>query len=223
MKYNSIAVILQVPLGHYLDESIYIAIFFMDCMIKEGSIVLPGDIVAMAEELIPGQGTFQDNGAIRSSMIGKFKVDRKKMLAVVEPLTGKPLILEEGNVVICEVKQVMDNLILTNIIHVAGKKRQIARESDAALFIANISDEFVTHPSTKYRIGDILRARIVKVDPLIQISTKGKEFGVIKAFCTNCRKPLIKKDNILECPVCGRKEERKMADDYGTGNIDRVI
>jgi len=192
-------------------------------MIKEGSVVLPGDVVAMAEELMPGEGTFQDDGAIRSSVVGKFRVDRKKLLAIVEPLTGQPLILKEGDTVICEVKQVMDNMVLTDIIHVAGKRRQIAREGDAALFIANISDEFVTHPSTKYRIGDIVRARIIKVDPLIQVSTKGREFGVIKAFCTNCRKPLIKRGNTLECPVCGRKEERKIADDYGMGNIDRVI
>ena len=202
---------------------IYIAKVFMDCMIKEGSVVMPGDVVAMAEELMPGDGTFQDDGAIRSSVIGRFKVDRKKMLAIVEPLTEKPLVLKEGDTVICEVKQWMDNLVLTDIIHVAGKKRQIAGEHDAALFIANISDEFVTHPSTKYRIGDIIRAKVIKVDPLIQISTKGKELGVIKAFCTNCRKPLIKKGNTLECPVCGRKEERKIADDYGMGNIDRVV
>jgi len=173
--------------------------------------------------LMPGHGTFQDNGVIRSSILGRFKVDRKNLLAIVEPLTGEPLVLKEGDIAICEVKQVMDNLVLTEILHIVGKKRQIAGEKDAALFIANISDEFVTHPNTKYRIGDIIRAKIIRVDPLIQISTKGKEFGVIKAFCTNCRKPLIRKGNMLECPVCGRKEERKIADDYGKGDIDRVV
>jgi len=192
-------------------------------MIKEGTIVAPGDVVAMAEELMPGHGTFQDNGFIRSSIIGKFRVDRKKLLAIVESLAEEPLLLKEGDTVICEVKQIMDNIILTDIIHVAGRKREIAGEKDAALFIANISNEFVSHPSTKYRIGDIIRGKVIKVDPLIQISTKGSAFGVIKAFCTNCRKPLIKKGNLLECPVCGRKEERKMADDYGMGKLDRVI
>ena len=192
-------------------------------MIKEGSIVLPGDMVAMAEELMPGKGTYQEEGVIRSYITGIFKVDRKNLRAIVEPVVNEPLILKEGDIIIGEIKQVMDNIVLVDILHVAGKKRQIARESDAALFIANISDEFVADLSTKYRIGDIIRARIIKVDPLLQLSTKGKEFGVIKAFCTNCRKPLIRKGNVLECPVCGRKEERKIADDYGEGNIDRVI
>lgn len=194
---------------------------FITLMIEEGSMVAPGDMVAMAEELMAGHGTFQDNRIIRSCIVGKFKVDRKNMLAIVEPLTSEPLILKEGDIVICEVKQIMDNMVITSIIHVAGKKRQIAGEKDGAIFISNISEEFVTHPNTKYRIGDIIRAKITKVDPVIQLSTKGKEFGVIKAFCTNCRNPLIRKGNMLECPVCMRKEERKIADDYGMGNLDR--
>ncbi len=192
-------------------------------MIKEGSTVLPGDKVAISEELQPGEGTYEKNGEIIASIIGRFRVDRQRMTAIVEPLTKIPLVLKAGDTAICEVKQLTEAMVIVRIIHIAGNKRQIAGEKDGAIHISNIADEFVDDIGKKYRIGDIIRAKIIRVEPAIQLSTKGKGFGTIKAYCTNCRNPLIRKNDLLECPSCGRMEERKMADDYGEGNLDRVI
>jgi len=185
--------------------------------------VLPGDKVAISEELQAGEGTYEKNGEIIASVIGKFKIDSQRMAAIVEPLAKMPLILKAGDTAICEVKQLTEAMVIVKIIHIAGNKRQIAGEKDAAIHISNISNEFVDNIGKKFRIGDIVRAKIIRVEPAIQLSTKGKEFGVIKAYCTNCRNTLIKKDNLLECLSCGKLEERKVADDYGEGNLDRVI
>ncbi len=195
----------------------------LHCMIKEGVIVLPGDKIATMEELMPGEGTFEDNGEIIASIIGKFFVDRKRMKAIIMPITNTPLTLKEGDTAICEIKQMAESLVIVKIIHIAGKERQIAGEKDAAIHISNICNEFVDDIGKKFRIGDIVRAKIIKVEPAVQLSTKGKEFGVIKAFCINCRNSLIRKNDLLECPVCGNVEERKIADDYGEGNLDRVV
>ncbi len=192
-------------------------------MIKEGSIVLPGDKIATTEELVAGEGTFEDRGDIIASIVGKFVVDKEKMKAIVIPTTDTPLILKKGDTAICEVKQISDSLVIVKIVHIAGKKRQIAGEKDAAIHISNISNEFIDDIGRKFRIGDIVRAKIIKAEPAIQLSTKDKRLGVIKAFCINCRNPLIRKNNLLECPICGHIEERKLADDYGEGNIDRVV
>ncbi len=192
-------------------------------MIEEGTLVMPGDEIAKAEELMAGIGTYEDNGVIRSSIIGLFKPDKEKLIAIVEPLSGKPLLLETGDTVLGEVKQVAESMVMVKIIHVAGKKRQIAGEKDATIYISNISEEFVKNTSEKFKIGDIIRAKIIRTYPAIQLSTKGKEYGVVKAYCSTCRHQLIMKDGNLECPVCGRKESRKVADDYGMGNVDRVI
>lgn len=190
-------------------------------MIDEGSLVLPGDKLAITEELRAGNGTYELNGGIFSSIIGIFRIDRKKMTAEVQPITSVPLIIKEGDIVVCEVKQTGDAMVICRIIHIANKKRQIAGEKDVAIHISNISEEYVEDIRKKYRIGDIVRAKIIKAEPALQATTKGKEFGVIKAYCTNCRNPLIRKNILLECKVCGRVEERKIADDYGEGNIDR--
>ncbi|MCD6513037.1 MAG: exosome complex RNA-binding protein Csl4 [Thermoplasmata archaeon] len=192
-------------------------------MIEDGTLVMPGDEIAKAEELIAGEGTYEENGVIRSSIIGLFKPDREKLIAMVKPLSDIPLTLHNGDTVLGEVKQVMESMVMVKIIHVAGKKRQIAGEKDAAIYISNISEEFVKNTSEKFKIGDIIRAKIIRTSPAIQLSTKGREYGVIKAYCSTCRHPLIMKNNHLECPVCGRRESRKIADDYGKGNIDRVI
>lgn len=192
-------------------------------MIKEGKVVLPGDKIATTEELIAGDGTYEENGNIYAMVVGIFHVDRKNMIATIEPLASKPLVLKEGETAIGEVKQVGQNMVIVKIIRIAGENRQIAGEKDAAIHISNVSEEYITNLGRKFRIGDIVRAKIIKVEPAIQLSTKGRGCGVIKAFCMNCRNPLIRKNNFLECPVCGRIEERKIADDYGMGELDRVM
>ena len=70
-------------------------------MIKEGSIVLPGDKIATTEELVAGEGTFEDRGDIIASIVGKFVVDKEKMKAIVIPTTDTPLILKKGDTAIC--------------------------------------------------------------------------------------------------------------------------
>jgi len=190
-------------------------------MIDEGRVVLPGDKVAVTEELKAGDGTYEINGEIFSSIVGIFRIDRKKMRALVEPITSIPLVIKEGDIVICEVKQIGDAMMICRILHIANKKRQIAGEKDVAIHISNISEEYVENIGEKFRIGDIMRAKIIKAEPVLQATVKESQFGVIKAYCTNCRNPLIRKNNLLECKICGSVEERKIADDYGEGNIDR--
>lgn len=186
--------------------------------------VLPGDKLAISEELRAGQGTYEQNGDIIASVTGKFIVDRKNMAALVEPATTTPLLLKKGNITVCEVKQLTDSMVIVNILHIAGKKRQIATgDNDAVLHVSNISNDYVESTSQKFRIGDILRAKIIEAWPSVRLATKEKNLGVIKAYCTICRLPLERKGNRLECSTCGRTEERCMAADYGEGNLDGGI
>ncbi len=190
-------------------------------MIKERSLVFPGDKLATSEELLPGYGTYDAEGEIISTLIGEFFVDRKRMSAEIKPLTSIPLILKKGDVAICEVKQITDAMVIVDLLHIAGKERAIAGEKDGAIHVSHISKEYVSHPGRMYRIGDLIRAKVTQVEPAIKLSTVEDTFGAIKSFCMNCRTPLVKKNSMLECPSCERKEERKIADDYGKGDIKR--
>jgi exosome complex component CSL4 len=53
----------------------------------------------------------------------------------------------------------------------------------------------------------------------MRLSTAEKELGVMKAQCFNCRTVMVKDNDKLKCPECGRVEKRKMSSDYGTGII----
>jgi exosome complex component CSL4 len=192
-------------------------------MIDEGMLVFPGDKLATAEELLPGRGTADINGNIIGTMMGMFQMDKNHTVAEVKPVTSIPVELHEGDTVICEVKHVMDKLVLVDVLHVAGTNRHITGDKDGAIPVPDIAREYVASAKDKFKIGDITRAKVTQAGANIRLTTIGKNLGVIKSYCTDCRAPLIQpkeKGTKLECPRCGHPEERQIAVDYGEGNLD---
>lgn len=51
-------------------------------------IVMPGDQLSTSEELLPGDGTFEENGIIRAARIGTYIVNEKHKTAEVKPVTS---------------------------------------------------------------------------------------------------------------------------------------
>lgn len=185
------------------------------------NIVLPGDQISTSEELLPGEGTFEENGIIRAARVGIYFVDEKHRKAVVKPLTSIPVELKKGDIVLAEVITVRSNMVIAEVIHVIGKNRAISGDTNGTLRVSEISNAYVKDPSTEYAPGDIIRAKITQVRPSVQLATKDRDLGVIKSICTKCRHPLYKKDNILKCENCGNKERRKTAIDYGDFDLNK--
>ncbi|RLF29161.1 MAG: RNA-binding protein [Thermoplasmata archaeon] len=189
---------------------------------EKDRIVLPGDRLSTSEELLPGEGTFDDNGVIRSSRIGRYAVDRRRKTAEVKPLTSTPVILKKGDIVIAEITSLKPSMVIAQVLHVIGKNREISGDKIGTIHISEISSSYVEDPSTEYRLGDIIRARIIQVKPSLQLTTKDKTLGAIKALCIKCRHPLIRKSSFLECKKCGNKEKRKIALDYGRIDLNKI-
>jgi len=185
-------------------------------------IVLPGEQVSTSEELSPGDGTFEEDGIIRASRVGTYVVDEKHRRAIIKPLTSIPVELKRGDIVLAEVGSVRSNMVIAEVIHVIGKSRAISGDTNGTLRVSEISTGYVKDPSTEYAPGDIIRAKITQIRPSLQLATKDRDLGVIKAMCTKCRHPLIRKGNILECGNCGNKEKRKTADDYGNYDLNKL-
>lgn len=188
----------------------------------ENKIVLPGEEVSTSEELLPGDGTFEEDGIIRASRVGTYVVDEKHRRAIVKPLTSIPVELKRGGIVLAEVGSVRSNMVIAEVIHVIGKSRSISGDTNGTLRVSEISNSYVKDPSTEYAPGDIIRAKVTQVKPSIQLATKDRDLGVIKAMCTKCRHPLVRKGNILECGNCRNKEKRKFANDYGNYDLDKL-
>jgi exosome complex component CSL4 len=180
--------------------------------------VMPGDQLSTSEELLPGDGTFEENGIIRAARIGTYEVNEKHRTAEVKPASSTPVILKKGDIVIARVANAKPTMIITEVVHVAGKNRSISSDTDATIHVKEIAQGFIKDASTEYKTEDYIRAKVIQVKPSVQLETKERNLGAIKALCSRCRHPLVKKSHGLECDNCGNKEHRRIADDYG--NLD---
>jgi exosome complex component CSL4 len=188
----------------------------------KSNIVMPGDQVSTSEELLPGDGTFEEDGIIRASRIGIYEVDEKNRRAKVKPLSSVPVIVKRGDIVLAVVNSVRSNMIIADVIHVTGKKRPISGDTNATLRVSEISMGYTKDPATEFSPGDIIRAKVTQVKPSLQLATKDKDLGAIKSICTKCKDSLILKGNLLECRTCGYKEKRKTANDYGNYDLSKL-
>ncbi|UCH72163.1 MAG: exosome complex RNA-binding protein Csl4 [Thermoplasmatales archaeon] len=188
----------------------------------ENKIVLPGEQVSTSEELLPGEGTFEEDGIIKATRVGTYVVDEKYRRATVKPLTSIPVELKKGDIILAGVQSVRSNMVVADVIHVVGKKRAVSGDTNGTLRVSEISNGYVKDPSSEYALGDIIRAKVTQVKPNVQLATKDKDLGVIRALCIKCKKPLAKKDGILECKNCGNKEKRRIAIDYGNYDLDKL-
>jgi exosome complex component CSL4 len=189
---------------------------------SKNKIVLPGDQLSTSEELLPGDGTFEEDGIIRASRAGYYEVDQKYRKAVVKPITSIPVELKNGDIVLAQVESVRSNMVIANVIHLTGKKRAISGDRNGTLRVSEISTGYTKDPATEFAPGDIIRAKVTQVKPSLQLMTKERNFGAIKSLCSKCRHDLLLKGNILECLNCGNKEKRKFASDYGSYDLHKL-
>jgi exosome complex component CSL4 len=185
-------------------------------------LVMPGDQLSTSEELLPGEGTFEENGVIRAARVGTYVVDEKHRTAEVKAASSTPVLLKKGDIVIAKVTNAKPTMIIVDVLHVTGKNRSISGDTDATIHVKEIAQGFIKDASTEYKTEDFIRAKVIQVKPSVQLQTKDRSLGAIKALCSKCRHPLIKKSHGLECENCGNKEHRRIADDYGNLDIKHL-
>lgn len=188
---------------------------------REDKIVLPGEQLSTSEEMLSGEGTFEDGGIIRAARIGQYVVDEKYRKAIVKPLTSTPVIIRKADTVLGEVQSVKPSMVIVEVLHVIGKDRRISGDTNATIHVSEISSSYVKNPSEAFKLGDIIKARVIQVKPSLQLLTKDRDLGVIKALCVKCRHPLIISGRYLECKKCGNKENRKSSSEYGNIKLEK--
>jgi exosome complex component CSL4 len=189
-------------------------------MNKEKKVVTPGEVIATTEEFLPGEGTYELKGSILSSFLGRLNLDVEEMVAKVEPI-NPPAILKVGDIVLTQVFDVKSSMILTNVACAENNPRALSGNTIGAIHISKISEGYTSDVWKEFRIGDVVRARVVQVKPSLQLSTDKSNLGALHSLCTKCRMPLIKKENNLFCSDCQRVELRKIAPDYGKYGFEK--
>lgn len=174
---------------------------------------IPGTALGASEEFAGGQGTFEDNGTLYSSVAGPIQKDDAHRTVQVNPkVRVRPL--ESGDVVLARVHDIYDQIASLLIERVEDKPGQRAAVSRDMVFIriGEIQRAYTENLRDAFRIGDLVRGRITEVAPLgTYISTKDAGFGVVKAYCSMCRTELEGRGPVLQCPNCQRREPRRVA------------
>ena len=190
-------------------------------MVENEEIVIPGEKVGTLEEVIPGRGTFEENGIVYSMGLGKLRFDIEEMKASVRTLKS-PAQIRKGDLVIAVVNDIRNSMVVARVVHIVGNDRQIAGETTASLHVSKVSRDYVQDIRRMFRICDYIRARVIQVRPSLQVSTAEGDLGVLRALCMRCRAPMTRKDNTLKCPECGRIETRKIGADYGDVDLSKL-
>jgi len=180
---------------------------------KSGGFVCPGSKLAVIEEFFPGKWTYEEGGDIRSMITGHMLIDIPNRTISVYPSVRLPLVPRKGSVVIGRVTEVHEKVVEMRILMI-NKKRSFGSFL-GLIHISNISGSFIRKASDAFKPGDVVRAKVIgTANGVFHLSTEGRRFGVIYAFCSHCGHPLVSIDGSLKCPLCKRAERRKIASDH---------
>ncbi len=182
--------------------------------VTEGKLVYPGDKLGTHEEWMPGDGTFEEDGVIYAKVFGNVRYDEDKLEAIVEAVNPVSLI-KIGDVVYGTITNKRSAMATMTVSIIEGRSRGVRMDLEGTIHISKISDDYVDNVDAVFLKGDIVRAKIVQVEPSIQLTTMGKNFGVVRGYCFNCRRPMERKGNVLYCESCERRETRKLSKLYG--------
>jgi exosome complex component CSL4 len=180
----------------------------------------PGDVICNEEEALPGAGVFVEDGKILASVLGEVV---RKQGRVSLHMKKRIVFAKHGYIVYGMVKAVLeDRAIVDILLSRRRKERTYITPQDAIIHISQIKPSFVEDIHNELSVGDIVKAKIASLYPALSLSIKEKEFGVVLAYCSNCR-TLMERigPSLLLCPYCRRRETRKLTKDYR--NIKNMI
>ena len=132
-----------------------------------------------------------------------------------------------GDVIIGEVNRLNEKTAELRILHIetnqGGHRSVPALKLFADIYVSEIVDRFIPSAGDGMRKRDIVRAKVISVDPMLKASTKGDaELGVLYASCPVCGVDLLasdrKPDFNVECPRCDYSGFRALSNGFGHGS-----
>ncbi|WP_066973198.1 exosome complex RNA-binding protein Csl4 [Methanobrevibacter filiformis] len=184
---------------------------------KTGDFVIPGEILGVSEQFLPDEGTYDDEGQIKSSIFGNVSINKSNRKVSIVPKSNTPMLLEVGDIIYGQINDVRGQRAKVEIQKLKGSNRQLALPYMGAIHISQVKKGYLEKLIDAFRIGDIIEAKITKiVGDNVDLSTASKDLGVLKAMCTKCRVYMIqtKRKGELYCEVCDRKEKRLISSNY---------
>jgi exosome complex component CSL4 len=186
----------------------------------ERRLVYPGDSVGVAEEWVPGPGTYEENGEVYAATFGTLTLDTSDFVARVHPLVAQPAVVKPGDIVLGVVHATRPSMAIVEVKALASHpNRGIGGDTNGTLHVSKSSDQYVESMESAFRVRDIIRAKVLESDPAIQLTTKAPNLGVLKSYCPRCGSVMARKGRGVVCPECDWKDTKKLAEDFGVGTI----
>jgi exosome complex component CSL4 len=180
----------------------------------------PGMPLAFSEELLPGSGTYDDGHQIRAAVYGTQHIDPETMAVSIIPAGKAVATIERGDVILGQVTYIKpEALASVKIISVRGKEgRSLLVPVEATLHASKIDTRYVKFVDEEYKTGDLVRAKVISLKGGPQLATDKPELGCVKAWSAD-GVALVRDGNRLKDPETGQVHIRKMASDYGSGQL----
>lgn len=183
-----------------------------------GKFVTVGELLGNIEEYVPQdeKSIYEEDGKLYAAVNGTLHIDPLKRTMNIIPATQpKRPIPKVGDYVIAQIDYMRKFTIGVTVFKI-NRKVLLDTNLSGNVHVSNVSNEYTDKISDVYERGDWIRAKIVKTGTELELTTDGPRLGVIRCHCTICGNEMEKKGkNNLQCPFCGKKEQRKLASDYG--------
>ncbi|MEM4967805.1 MAG: exosome complex RNA-binding protein Csl4 [Zestosphaera sp.] len=177
--------------------------------------LVPGDEVCVVEEFLPGRGTYEVGGRVRSAVIGYPITNLDLRIVEVKCVNDKIHLPAVGAVVYGFVISMKEDYALVKIFS-DSKCVKYPTPFTGILHASQVHEKYVRSVYDFVKPGDVLKARVISESPPYHLSIRERQLGVITAYCSVCGAELVKQGNTLACPNCKTTEGRKTSPEYGS-------
>ncbi|MGE4274744.1 MAG: exosome complex RNA-binding protein Csl4, partial [Candidatus Methanomethylophilaceae archaeon] len=133
--------------------------------------VLPGEEVAVEEEYLASEGTYNEDGIIYASQVGDLELNLEEMTAGVRS-PNPPNVLRNGDVVFGIIADTRSTMATVDVVAKDGSERGVGGETYGTIHVSKISPGYTEDVTKELRKGDIIRARVTQIKPSLQLTTK---------------------------------------------------
>ena len=168
---------------------------------------IPGEKIALIEEYLPGENTYEENDTIRATVIGDVKMDKSERLASINR-QKQISVPKVGDIIIGVVEANLPSMIAIMIKFVNGKKAN-----------SDLECICVTRHIRKKNVAlakDVVKVEIIShINGTIHASIDSQELGVLFTKCRKCFGTVVKMRDAVKCKDCGWIDDRKLSLDFG--------
>lgn len=181
-------------------------------------LAMPGDRLGMAEEFLPGPGTYEVGYQIRAAVIGKVVRDLLNKVVMVEPYKH-PSMPHSGAIVLAAITEMREDFARARILTV--NNTVLRYPFTGMLHVTQVVERAgeIKQMYNYVRIGDIVRSKVLNNSPPYLLTIREARLGVILANCSRCGSQLKLAKDKLKCPTCGNVETRKLGYGYGSSAL----